>query len=188
MQVPQPSKKPIASWRSYVALSGCITVATVRVPSASLARAITAVKASHGVAGRQPPINVDVNTIRACDEMRRRMARPSVVLPEPDSPTMPSVSPRRTSMLTPSTALSFFNANGGNPFAGLATTQAYIGKAGYVGDPTWFGSIDQVNIHDTAFDGTEVLASFTASPVVIPEPSVALLGILGALGLLRRRR
>ena len=33
------------------------------------------------------------------------MARPSVVLPEPDSPTMPSVSPWRTAMLTPSTAL-----------------------------------------------------------------------------------
>ena len=33
------------------------------------------------------------------------MASPSVVLPEPDSPTMPSVSPLRTSILMPSTAL-----------------------------------------------------------------------------------
>ncbi len=39
------------------------------------------------------------------EEISRRIASPSVVLPEPDSPTMPSVSPRRTSMLTPSTAL-----------------------------------------------------------------------------------
>lgn len=91
-------------------------------------------------------------------------------------------------VLSNSTALSVFNANGGNPFAGLSNTQAYIGKTGYVGDPTWFGSIDQINIHDSAFDGTEVLASFTAGPVVIPESSVALLGVLGGLGLLRRRR
>src|SRR5438445_445557 len=36
---------------------------------------------------------------------RRRRARPSVVLPEPDSPTMPTVWPSRTATLTPSTAL-----------------------------------------------------------------------------------
>ena len=34
----------------------------------------------------------------------RRMARPVVVLPQPDSPTSPSVSPRRIEKLTPSTA------------------------------------------------------------------------------------
>src|SRR5262245_15697820 len=33
-----------------------------------------------------------------------RMQRPVVVLPQPDSPTSPSVSPRRSSKLTPSTA------------------------------------------------------------------------------------
>ena len=32
------------------------------------------------------------------------MTRPSVDLPQPDSPTNPSVSPLRTSKLTPSTA------------------------------------------------------------------------------------
>jgi len=36
--------------------------------------------------------------------MRRRMSRPTVVLPQPDSPTSPRVSPRRMSKLTPSTA------------------------------------------------------------------------------------
>ncbi len=46
-----------------------------------------------------------MNTIGPSDEISRRMARPSVVLPEPDSPTTPSVSPLRTSTLTPSTAL-----------------------------------------------------------------------------------
>ena len=35
---------------------------------------------------------------------RNTSARPMVVLPEPDSPMMPNVSPRRTSKLTPSTA------------------------------------------------------------------------------------
>ena len=33
-----------------------------------------------------------------------RMARPVVLLPQPDSPTRPKVSPRRTSNDTPSTA------------------------------------------------------------------------------------
>ena len=46
-----------------------------------------------------------MNTIGPSDEISRRIARPSVVLPEPDSPTTPSVSPLRTSTLTPSTAL-----------------------------------------------------------------------------------
>ena len=46
-----------------------------------------------------------MNTIGPSEEISRRIARPSVVLPEPDSPTTPSVSPLRTSMLTPSTAL-----------------------------------------------------------------------------------
>ena len=46
-----------------------------------------------------------MNTIGPVEEISRRMARPSVVLPEPDSPTTPSVSPLRNSMLTPSTAL-----------------------------------------------------------------------------------
>jgi hypothetical protein len=37
--------------------------------------------------------------------MRRRMVRPTVVLPQPDSPTRPSVSPGAIWKLTPSTAL-----------------------------------------------------------------------------------
>ena len=36
--------------------------------------------------------------------VRRRIVRPMVVLPQPDSPTRPSVSPWRTVKLTPSTA------------------------------------------------------------------------------------
>ena len=46
-----------------------------------------------------------MNTIGPSEEMSRSSASPSVVLPEPDSPTTPSVSPLRSAMLTPSTAL-----------------------------------------------------------------------------------
>ena len=42
--------------------------------------------------------------VPAVGSMRRRSRRPTVVLPQPDSPTRPSVSPRRISKLTPSTA------------------------------------------------------------------------------------
>src|SRR5438128_9433004 len=37
--------------------------------------------------------------------IRRRMQRPTVVFPDPDSPTRPSVSPRETANRTPATAL-----------------------------------------------------------------------------------
>ena len=43
-------------------------------------------------------------TMRAAVGSRRRMARASVVLPEPDSPTTPSVSPARSESETSSTA------------------------------------------------------------------------------------
>ena len=42
--------------------------------------------------------------VPAVGSMSRSRSRPTVVLPQPDSPTRPSVSPRRISKLTPSTA------------------------------------------------------------------------------------
>ena len=54
---------------------------------------------------RRPWILLPRNTIGPSDEISRSSASPSVVLPEPDSPTTPSVSPLRTARLTPSTAL-----------------------------------------------------------------------------------
>ncbi len=54
---------------------------------------------------RRPWILLPKNTIGPSDEISRSSASPSVVLPEPDSPTTPSVSPLRTETLTPSTAL-----------------------------------------------------------------------------------
>src|SRR3954453_6151563 len=54
---------------------------------------------------RRPWILLPRNTIGPLEEISRNSASPSVVLPEPDSPTTPSVSPLRTARLTPSTAL-----------------------------------------------------------------------------------
>src|SRR4051794_9421992 len=47
------------------------------------------------------PLNLTSPSVAAS---RRRIVRPNVVLPQPDSPTSPSVSPRRIWTLTPSTA------------------------------------------------------------------------------------
>ena len=44
------------------------------------------------------------NVIDPALRSRRSSAKPSVVLPEPDSPTTPTVWPSRTSIVTPSTA------------------------------------------------------------------------------------
>src|SRR5215210_755515 len=44
-------------------------------------------------------------TLPSVGSTRRSTVRPSVVLPQPDSPTRPRVSPRRTKKLTSSTAL-----------------------------------------------------------------------------------
>jgi Concanavalin A-like lectin/glucanases superfamily/PEP-CTERM motif len=58
------------------------------------------------------------------------------------------------------------------------------------GDPYLTGVIDQFSIYDGALSGTQVAASFAAGPVTVPEPSSAVLGILGTalLGFHRRSR
>src|ERR1700692_1735557 len=56
---------------------------------------------------RRPWILLPKNTIGPLEEISRSSASPSVVLPEPDSPTTPSVSPLRTESVTPSTALMY---------------------------------------------------------------------------------
>src|SRR5260370_37584194 len=52
------------------------------------------------------------------------MAVPSVVLPEPDSPTSPKASPARMSKLTPSTARSCAGSPGARLRFGKATTRS----------------------------------------------------------------
>src|SRR5258706_15412335 len=64
---------------------------------------------------RRPWIFLPRNTIGPSDEINRSSARPSVVLPEPDSPTTPSVSPLRTEIETPSTALIWPTVERNNP-------------------------------------------------------------------------
>ena len=55
-----------------------------------------------------PRISTPSNRILpASGSMRRRMARPAVVFPQPDSPTRPSVSPLLISKLMSSTALTY---------------------------------------------------------------------------------
>ena len=46
---------------------------------------------------------------------RRSISLPVVVFPQPDSPTRPTVSPRRMSKLTPSTAWTFATARRSTP-------------------------------------------------------------------------
>src|ERR1700730_14066123 len=64
---------------------------------------------------RRPWILLPRNTHAPSYEISSNSARPSVVLPEPDSPTTPSVSPLRTEIETPSTALIWPTVERNNP-------------------------------------------------------------------------
>lgn len=86
IQVPQPSEKPIAAWRSLVTLSGCITVATYRVPPASSAIVMMAVNGNQGVAGRQSASSSEVKTMRVCGTISRN--EPGLSLVPPSGPCM----------------------------------------------------------------------------------------------------
>ena len=104
--------------------------------------------ASPGGAAGAPPRRVPgapgpgTGSGRRC-RSRRRSARPSVVLPEPLSPTTPTVWPSRTVTLTPSTALTWSTVRRSTPaFTGnqtftpsaVRTTGAAVGGAGGRGD------------------------------------------------------
>lgn len=79
----------------------------------------------------------------------------------------------------------------------LASSLAYVDTTGVSGDPlrvgggggfgaNYHGLVEQAAIYDQALSASEVLANFNAGP--IPEPSVAVLALLGLTSLWRRAR
>src|SRR3974390_2987490 len=86
-----------------------------------------------------------MNTTGPFEEISRKIARPSVVLPEPDSPTTPSVSPLRTSTLMPSTALMWPTIRRSTPrLIGNQTLRSFVetttGSSGCGGAGSGLGS------------------------------------------------
>ena len=76
-----------------------------------------------------------------------------------------------------------------NTYGPVGDTQNWLGRSQW-GDPGLDGSYDEFRVYDHALSPAEVAASFAAGPVPIPEPTTALLGLLGvgaALGLRRKR-
>lgn len=70
------------------------------------------------------------------------------------------------------------------------TSQNWIGAAVGFGDQDLDGRVDEFRIWTTALSASEVSANSAAGPnaVAVPEASAMALGLVGALGLLRRRR
>ncbi len=59
---------------------------------------------SESAARSRPSNSIRPPLMKALSAMTRVSARATVVLPQPDSPTRPTIEPRGTSKLTPSTA------------------------------------------------------------------------------------
>jgi MYXO-CTERM domain-containing protein len=75
---------------------------------------------------------------------------------------------------------------GGNGINLGSTTTLKIG-AQVVGQPRYFaGLIDEVAVFNTALTGQELMAFYRTA--MVPEPSSALLGLLGLLWLFSRRQ
>lgn len=80
-------------------------------------------------------------------------------------------------------------ANAEGPLSGLGTGGAALGVSGYLGDPAWWGDVEQLTIYNRALGTGQVNDSFVAGPVAIPEPAtIGLIGIFGAGVLFVRRR
>lgn len=72
-----------------------------------------------------------------------------------------------------------------------ALTQLYFGRGADFNSPTargWNGSIADAQLYDQALTSGELATLFANPGTVVPEPATAVLGGLGLLGLLRRRR
>jgi hypothetical protein len=65
----------------------------------------------------------------------------------------------------------------------------WLGRSQWSPDPFFNGSINEFRIYDHALSASDAAASFAAGPdAVVPEPSSAVLFLIGALPMLRRRR
>src|SRR6185369_2227700 len=101
--------------------------------------------------------------------IRRRISRPTVVLPQPDSPTSPSVSPRRTSNETWSTARTQAPVRWRTPiFTGKCLTRSTTSTSGV--PPPDDGSAAEAEAPDDGWDGAGggVSTALTGSTVVRP--------------------
>ena len=99
----------------------------------------------------------------------RRRHRPSVDLPQPDSPTRPSVSPSRTSKLTPSTAWTRATSRW-KMIPCLIGKYFFTSRATSRGEPTATGCVrvavldDQVAHADSAIPGLMTASRWEARP------------------------
>ncbi|MEZ5299619.1 MAG: LamG domain-containing protein [Verrucomicrobiales bacterium] len=65
----------------------------------------------------------------------------------------------------------------------------HIGAGGDLGDTFWFnGYIDDLAIHDAVLTPAQIQAAMTFGNTIVPEPSRALLLLLGGIALAARRR
>lgn len=80
-------------------------------------------------------------------------------------------------------------ANNAAMLSGVGTEFAQIGRSGYLDNPIWQGSVNELNIYNSALSADDVLANFNNGPVAIPEPATfGLIGIVGAGVIFVRRR
>ena len=77
------------------------------------------------------------------------------------------------------------NTAGTGPGGATTPNELFIGSSGNT-TSHWNGSIDEIRIYNTALSETELDGIYSA--MAVPEPAAALLGGLGLLSLLRRRR
>ncbi len=97
------TRTPSAIWSPTVKRGLSEAIGSCRIMAMRLPR-MCRISAGDLASRSSPSKRIAPLTIRAAGGSNRRMVRASVVLPEPDSPTTPSVSPARSVSETSSTA------------------------------------------------------------------------------------